>query len=110
MSFTITRIRKQKPRPYDDVYHHPDGSTTASPAPVLASFILEVVVDGHEEQFNAEIRKGASLQIDWDDAFQDLMMQHRKSDEDWGIVSRAIVAAFERQESGCPITVGAKGV
>ncbi len=106
MVFLITAITKVDRAGYDDVYWAGAEIVKVEAAPVDAFFDIETLVAGERKVFEAEVRKGKFLQVEWSDEFQDLLMEHSKSEEDWGRLAEAIVNVHASEPLGLPIKIG----
>jgi hypothetical protein len=106
MAFLITAITKVERDSYDDIIWAGGKVVEVKPAPIAAFFDIETLVGGERVLFEAEIRRGKFLSADWSDEFQDLLMEHSKSKEDWGLILDGIFSVYENEAVSFPIRIG----
>jgi len=106
MAFLITAIAKVERDSYDDIILAGGKVVEVKPAPIEAFFDIEILTGGERVVFEAEVRQGKFLSVDWSDEFQDLLMEHSKSKRDWGLIMDAILRVYENKAINFPIRIG----
>ena len=76
-------------------------------APILGFYSVEVVVENKQKIYEAEVRKSPhGEQIDWSDELQDLLMEHKCSENDFSLLSNAIYSCYSGMDINLPMTLG----
>jgi hypothetical protein len=106
MAFLITAITKVERDGYDDIIWAGGKVIEVKPAPIEAFFDIETLTGNERVVFEAEIRQARFLSVDWSDEFDDLLMQHSKSKEDWGLIIDAIFRVYKGEVINFPMEIG----
>jgi hypothetical protein len=106
MAFLITAITKVERDGYDEIFSAGGKMIEVKPAPIEAFLDIETLTGDERVVFEAEIRQGKFLSVDWSDEFQDLLMEHSKSKEDWGLIMDAIFSVYKNKAINFPIRIG----
>jgi hypothetical protein len=106
MTFLITAITKVERDSYNDIIWAGGKVIEVRPAPVEAFFDIETLTGDEIVVFEAEVRQGKLLSVDWSDEFDDLLVEHSKSKEDWGLITVAIFNVYKNEVVNFPIKIG----
>jgi hypothetical protein len=106
MTFLITAITKVERDSYDDIIWAGGKVIEVKPAPVEEFFDIETLTGDERVVFEAEVRQAGFLSVDWSDDFDDLLAEHSKSKEDWGLITDAIFKVYENEVVNFPIRIG----